>query len=53
MLIKPQVVRNQEDARAVTEELRRKLPAIFPPEPEESEDPTPESGAVETGTPSS
>ncbi len=51
VLIKPLVIRNQEDARAVTEELRRKLPAIFPPEPEESEEETPESGTVETGTP--
>jgi general secretion pathway protein D len=37
VLIKPQVVRNQEDARAITEELRRKLPAIFPVEPVEGE----------------
>ncbi|MEO3430518.1 type II secretion system secretin GspD [Pelagibius sp. CAU 1746] len=52
VLIKPQVVRNQEDARAVTEELRRKLPGIFPPEPAEG-DGDAESGAVETGTPNS
>lgn len=44
VLIKPQVVRNQEDARAVTEELRRKLPAIFPVAEEE------EASGVEGGT---
>ena len=50
VLIKPQVVRNQEDARAVTEELRRKLPAIFPPEPKD-EEVAPEIGPVEGGVP--
>jgi general secretion pathway protein D len=52
VLIKPQVVRNSEDARAVTEELRKKLPAIFPVEPGEAEE-APETSAVKTGTPSS
>ena len=51
VLITPQVVRNQDDARAVTEELRRKLPSIFPPEPEEETDP--ETGALPAGTPQS
>lgn len=51
VLITPQVVRNQDDARAVTEELRRKLPGIFPPEPEEETDP--ETGALPAGTPQS
>ena len=52
VLIQPRVVRNSEDARAVTEELRRKLPAIFPPEPKE-EGVLPEIGTVEGGLPSS
>ncbi|WP_299390672.1 type II secretion system secretin GspD [Pelagibius sp.] len=48
VLIQPRVVRNQEDARAVTEELRRKLPAIFPPEEAEA----PEDGVAPAATPS-
>ncbi|WP_420347305.1 type II secretion system secretin GspD [Pelagibius sp.] len=48
VLIQPRVVRNQEDARAVTEELRRKLPAIFPPEEAEALG----TGAAPAGTPS-
>jgi general secretion pathway protein D len=52
VLIKPQVVRNSEDARAVTEELRKKLPAIFPVEPVEGKE-VPEAGPVEIVPPSS
>jgi general secretion pathway protein D len=47
VLIKPRVVRSQDDARAVTEELRRKLPAIFPVEPAGSEG---EADALVTGS---
>lgn len=54
VLIKPQVVRDPGDARAVTEELRRKLPGIFPPEAEEeSEERLPETSTLPAATPSS
>ncbi len=38
VLLRPRVIRNSDDARALTDELRRKLPGIFPPE----EEPEPE-----------
>ncbi|MGF1631836.1 MAG: type II secretion system secretin GspD [Kiloniellaceae bacterium] len=53
VLIKPQVVRNQEDARAVTEELRRKLPGIFPSNPAGDREAPESSGPTATGSPSS
>ena len=45
VLLRPRVMRNPEDARALTDELKRKLPGIFPPE----EEPDPEE--VEEGPP--
>ncbi len=45
VLLRPRVIRNSEDARALTEELRSRLPGIFPPEeepdPEEAEEGAP------------
>ena len=45
VLLRPRVIRNPDDARALTDELRRKLPGIFPPEeerdPEEAEEGSP------------
>ena len=51
VLIKPQVVRDPGDARAVTEQLRRELPGIFPPEEDEAQ--RPETGTRPAATPSS
>ncbi|MEQ9608430.1 MAG: type II secretion system secretin GspD, partial [Kiloniellaceae bacterium] len=53
VLIKPKVVRNQEDARAVTDELRRKLPGIFPSDPAGDREDPESSGPTATGSPSS
>ncbi len=50
VLLRPRVIRNSEDARSLTDELRRKLPGIFPPD----EAPLPEEVApeeVEEGPP--
>ena len=46
VLLRPRVIRNSDDSRALTDELRRKLPGIFPPEDE----PEPEE-EVEEGSP--
>ncbi len=53
VLLRPRVIRNSDDARTLTEELKRKLPSVFPPlaEPEEYEG-EPGSGEEEPEPPS-